>query len=171
MKHDDTTPLDRLLASALTAAIDTVTDIFDQAEAENDSAKLLLAAMQAVVKIDQTEYTSVHILPPGEAPPAGLEATLTIYATFQPPAPEQVDVAIHAYDHTGRIIGAPGWRRTIIEIDLAATAAAELPASHLGRGKRGMSVPVMRLTASEISRDPWLCARRIVDWASQGFGF
>lgn len=171
MNNDDTTPLDRLLASALTAAVETVTDIYDQAEVEGDLAKLFYAAMQAVVKIDQTEYDHVQTLPPGEMPPAGLEATLSIYVTFQPPSPEQVDVAIHAYDHTGRLLGEPGWRRTIVEIDLATTAAAELPASHLGRGKRGVSVPVMRLTAKEVDRDPWACARRVVEWASQGFGF
>jgi hypothetical protein len=169
--EDDLTPYDRLMASALTAAVETVTDIFDQTEIESEDARLLVAALRVVIKIDQTEYNEIRVVQPNEPLPASLDATLAIYVIVHPPGPDQVDLAIQAYDHTGRLLGEPGWRRTVVEIDLTPQAAPENAASHIGRGKRGQSPTIIRMTADEIAAAPWDCARRIVDWASQGFGF
>jgi hypothetical protein len=158
----------RLTATALEKAAETVDDIIECSE-EVGLAKLVFCAMRVVAKIGQHEHERVAFIPADETPPDQIEASTSLYVSSTSAADDHVDFAIWAFDHRGRFLGQPGWRRAIVEIELSGSAP-EISSSFLGRGRDGKDVHVLRFTAEEVMSDPWGSATKIFDWASWSFG-
>jgi len=158
----------RLKKTALKNAAETIDDIVDCCE-EVGPAKLVFCAIQVVAKIGQREHERVAFIRSDESPPDRIEDSTSLFVRPASTTDGHIDFAIWAYDHTGRLLAKPGWRRAIVEIELSGLTA-EISSSFLGRGRHGKDVHVLRFTAKEITSDPWDAATKIFDWASWSFG-
>jgi hypothetical protein len=159
--------LNRLLEQAATQAIETATDIHDQVAGNSDIQKLMFSAIILVAKIGQHEHTRVEFLEPETSPPPELEATTTLYISQQRSVdPNDFDFAVYAYDHQGRYLSGPGWRRVIVECG-SEHLLNKPPEDFRERAK----LRVLRLELPDIASDPWGQAELIFDWASASFGY
>jgi hypothetical protein len=83
----------------------------------------------------------------------------------------RVDFLVHAYCHYERF--APlGWRRLVVECDGHDfhERTKEQAARDRSRDREGQlaGFTVFRFTGSELWRDAWGCAGKVIDWAEQG---
>jgi hypothetical protein len=158
---------DRLLEQAATQAVETAADIHEQAVGNSDVQKLMFSALALVAKIGQHEHAQVEFLEPESSPPPGLEATTTLYISQQASVDSNdFDFAVYAYDHKGRYLSAPGWRRVIVEC-VSERLANKPPEDFRERAR----LRVLRLELADIVSDPWGQAELVFDWASASFGY
>ncbi|QOZ33220.1 hypothetical protein [Bradyrhizobium sp. CCBAU 53421] len=167
MAKDENDALERLAATALAQAAETIVDIFETAE-EDGAAKLLLVGLTLVVKFGLREHDRVVVIGPDQRPPDDISESTSLYLTKPITADDHVNLAVWAYDHSGRLLGKVGWRRASVEIY---PGAPEIVTGIFGgRGRGPRDVQVLRFTMAELRSDPWVTAGKILDWASWSFG-
>jgi hypothetical protein len=158
---------DRLLEQVASQSIETAIDFYEQAVGNSDTQKLLFSALVLVAKIGQHEHTQVEFLKPESSPPPELEATTTLYVSQQASVDHSdFDFAVYAYDHKGRYLSEPGWRRVIVEC-VSEHLDNKPPEDFRERAK----LRVLRLQLADIVSDPWGQAELVFDWASASFGY
>lgn len=137
--------------------------------------RLLFASLVILVHVKQSEYrhvfeaskVSVESLKEQEDARFSLIVEPQVQFEFG-----RVDFVVHAYDWGTWSKKPEGWRRLIVECDghNFHERTKEQAAKDRSRDREALlaGLDVFRFTGSEIYRDPWGCAEKIIDWAAKG---
>jgi len=164
-------------SAALHSAV-VVDDAFEEPLGETPIEKLFYAALYALIHLEGSEYTLLHIaktekdeISAKQNPALLAEPTLIVRPQAQLEG-WRVDFLVHAYDFA-RHGGRKSWKPLIVECDGHDfhERTKEQAARDRARDRKFQlrDFGVMRFTGAEIYRDPWACAAQITDWAVKGF--
>ncbi len=159
----------KLIESAMNAASKAVTDSLDDLTDvhPNETERLIFSAIQIFTRIARREHVEAIFLPLGEDPPPGIEQSLNLYIAPQHSIdPTRFDFAVFAYDHRGRSLGQPGWRRMVVECEFG-NHLHPLPEE---TDRLQLHQTMMHLSSRNIQENPWGCAEAILSWAAWSFG-
>lgn len=137
--------------------------------------RLLFAALVVYVQVRRTEYEDVlnAKLVPVESLKEQKDAKFCLIVEPQVQFEfGRVDFVVHAYDWGTWSKKPEGWRRLIVECDghNYHERTKEQAARDRARDREALlaGLEVFRFTGSEIYRDPWGCAAKIIEWAEKG---
>lgn len=135
--------------------------------------KALLVALHAFIRWGGTEYTELLIANDAAHSERLREQREGIIVERQVQlAGWRVDFVVYAYNLRPKL-GPDGWRRLIVECDghdYHERTKEQAARDRLrDREAQMQGIPVFRFTGSQIHRDPWACAREVVEWALQGY--
>lgn len=167
--------IDLLVEQAVSYVEGEVSASYEDAAGDTEIEKLLFHAICTVVRVGSCEYDNVVIPEQFQQPVSVIQEHHRTWLIIEPQKQFEwgrVDFLLHSYSWGVFTKRAEGWHRLVVECDGHDfhERTKEQAAKDRNRDREAQlgGLPVFRFTGSEIWRDPWGCAEKVIQWAQQG---